>query len=56
MVAWRTQGGSYTLDQPDGKRWRSRIAAFRLLPYVSRDDPQLQELQAEFPEEDNEED
>ena len=46
----QTKGGSYVLQELDGAFLRQAIAAFRLLPYVSRDDPVLEEF-ADIPDE-----
>lgn len=40
----KTKGGSYVLEELDGTQWKQGVAAFRLLPYVSREDSRLQEL------------
>jgi hypothetical protein len=40
-VVRRTTGGSYVLKELDGSTLREGIAAFRLLPYVSRHDKKV---------------
>ena len=40
-VCRRTQGGSYVLKELDGTILRQGVAAFRLLPYVSRHNKKL---------------
>jgi hypothetical protein len=37
----RTKGGSYVLKELDGSILKQGVAAFRLLPYVSRHDKSL---------------
>lgn len=44
QVVRRTLGGSYVLQELDGAIWRQKVAAFRLLPYVTRDGGQLEQL------------
>jgi hypothetical protein len=44
VVDRRTKGGSYVLRELDGTLWRKGTAAFRLLPFIDRDDPIIQEL------------
>ena len=51
-VVRRCKGGSYLLQELNGATSRFAIAAFRLLPYVSRDDPRLLQL-SPSPEEDS---
>ena len=46
-VVRRTQGGAYILKELDGSVWRQKVAAFRLLPYVTRDDPRFARLTQE---------
>lgn len=43
-VIRRTKGGAYALEELDGAQWKSRIAASRIMPYVSRGDPRLRYL------------
>jgi hypothetical protein len=43
-VERRTQGGSYVLSEMDGTISRRGIAAFRLLPYITRNSRQLRRL------------
>lgn len=43
-VVRRTQGGSYILKELDGAIGRQGIAAFRVIPYLSRKDSRLQDL------------
>lgn len=40
-VIRRTKGGVYALEELDGAQWKSRIAASRIMPYISRGDPRL---------------
>ena len=42
QVIRQTKGGSYVLSELDGAVWRQGVAAFRLLPYISRE--QVEEL------------
>ena len=44
QVVRRTKGGSYILQELDGAIDRQGVAAFRLLPYHSRNDRQLQAI------------
>lgn len=44
QVVHRTQNGSYVLQELDGTIWRQKVAAFRILPYISRDDVRLTDL------------
>lgn len=43
-VVRRTQGGAYILKEIDGSLWRNKVAAFRVIPYISRDDQRLKLL------------
>lgn len=43
-VERQTRGGSYVLKELDGTIWRQGVAAFRLVPYISRGDSRLQLL------------
>ena len=52
QVVRRTKGGSYILQQLDGAVFRQGVAAFRLLPYYTRDDPQLQAITGYEPDPD----
>ncbi|KAH7917221.1 hypothetical protein BV22DRAFT_1026794 [Leucogyrophana mollusca] len=52
-VVRRTKGGSYVLREMDGTISRRGIAAFRLLPYITRDYDLLRQISA-FPDNDNE--
>lgn len=49
-VVKRTPGGSYVLKELDGSIWSQKVAAFRILPYVLRDDNRLKELQTHMPD------
>lgn len=49
QVIRRTRGGSYVIAELDGAVWRKGVAAFRILPFISRE--QLEELN--MAEEDN---
>ena len=51
-IVRRTRGGSYVLQELDGAYWRQTVAAFRLLPYITRNDPILDEL-ASVPDEED---
>jgi hypothetical protein len=44
VVERQTKGGSYILREMNGTLSRRGVAAFRLIPYISRSDPSLQEL------------
>ena len=56
-VCRRTEGGSYVLKELDGSVLQQGIAAFRLLPYVSRHDKKLlKEIAKEVAEERDETD
>lgn len=48
-VVRRTQGGSYVLRELSGALSIQGISATRLLPYISRNDPQLAQLADGFP-------
>ena len=41
QIVRRTKGGSYVLSELDGAIWRQGIAAFRIIPYISRQHSQL---------------
>ncbi|CAL1712332.1 unnamed protein product [Somion occarium] len=43
-VVRRTFKGAYIVKELNGNLWKQGIAAFRLLPYISRDDSRLQDL------------
>ena len=43
-VVRRTLGGSYVLSELNNAIWRQKVAAFRILPYISRTDAQLEML------------
>lgn len=53
-VIEKTQGGAYRLKELDGTEHKHSYAAFRLLGYISRSDPLLQELSDNLPEDDTE--
>ena len=40
----RTRNGAYILKELDGTVWRQAVAAFRIIPYVTRSDKYLQEI------------
>ena len=44
VVVKRTQGGSYILQEVDGATCRVGVAAFRIIPYIARDEKALQKL------------
>lgn len=44
QVVRRTKGGSYILKELDGAVFRQGIAAFRLIPYVTRESQELQTI------------
>ena len=44
QVSRQTRNGAYVLEELDGTPWRQGIAAFRIIPYVARDDPRLKLL------------
>ena len=46
-VVRRTRNGAYALQELDGTLWKQSIAAFRIIPYISRKDPRLQLLSAD---------
>jgi hypothetical protein len=51
-VCRRTKGGSYVLRELDGSILHEGVAAYRLLPYVSRHDKELlREIAREIAEE-----
>ena len=37
-VVRRTRNGAYILQELDGTVWKQAVAAFRIVPYISRDD------------------
>ena len=45
-VIRRTTGGSYMLAELDGTARKQAVAAFRIIPYVSRTDLRLKQLEA----------
>jgi hypothetical protein len=47
QIQRRTQGGSYVLAEMDGSILRHHVAAFRLIPYVQRQDLDSWENQTE---------
>lgn len=47
-VVRRTKQGSYVLKELDGTIWLQSIAAFRLLPYIHRDDRRLRDIAEEI--------
>ena len=49
-VVRRTQGGSYILQELDGAIWSQKVAAFRLLPYILRDEEKLAQLRHNKPD------
>ena len=40
-----TQGHSFILAELNGAIWNKKVAAFRVIPYVTRHDPRLLRLQ-----------
>ena len=44
VVRVRTGGRSYVLQELDGAIWKQSVAAFRILPYISRNDARLNQL------------
>lgn len=48
-VVRRTPGGSYVLKELDGSIWSQKVAAFRILPYILRDEQKLEELRRNKP-------
>ena len=38
QVIRQTQNGSYVLAEPDGTLWKQKVAGFRVVPYIARDD------------------
>ena len=48
-VVRRTLGGSYVLKELDGSIWSQKVAAFRILPYILRDQAKLEELKRNKP-------
>lgn len=49
----RREGRSYKLKELDGTHWGQSVAAFRIIPYISRQDPRLRQI-AEEPDNDDE--
>lgn len=47
VVERRTRGGAYELREADGTRLRDSVAAFRILPYILRNQEALAELTQE---------
>lgn len=45
-VVRRTLNGSYILKELDGSLWSQKVAAFRVLPYITRDDQRLEDLRS----------
>ncbi|KAF9802742.1 hypothetical protein IEO21_09832 [Rhodonia placenta] len=56
QILRRTKGGSYALAELDGAVWRQGVAAFRLLPYVSRKDIENINLEEDVEGEESEDD
>jgi hypothetical protein len=56
QVVKRTTRGNYILQELDGALHAEPYAGFRIIPYLSRMDPQLQELHRAIPGESDEED
>lgn len=54
-VVRRTKGGSYILQELSGVIMRDAVAAFRLIPYIARDEEMLKHLAAQVFEEEEEE-
>src|SRR5262249_24086714 len=54
-VVKRTRGGTYILKELDGAHHAEHYAAFRLIPYITRLDPEFQELLASQDDEELEE-
>jgi hypothetical protein len=44
VVERQTKGGSYILKEMNGTLSRRGVASFRLIPYISRNDPTLQTI------------
>lgn len=44
VVRLRTGGHSYVLQELDGTVWKQAVAAFRIIPYVPRQDKRLRRL------------
>ena len=44
IVVQQTSGGAYILREPDGTQHMTPYAAFRLLPYKQRNDPEIEDL------------
>ena len=38
QVIRQTQNSSYVLAEPDGTLWKQKVAGFRVVPYIARDD------------------
>ena len=49
-VVRQTRNGAYVLQELDGTIWRQAIAAFRLIPYVSRSSKYLRDIMEELAE------
>ncbi|EKM48043.1 uncharacterized protein PHACADRAFT_109473 [Phanerochaete carnosa HHB-10118-sp] len=43
-VVRQTRNGAYVLQELDGTPWRQAVAAFRLIPYISRSDKYLDQI------------
>ena len=44
QIVWRTKGGSYVLQELDRMVMQSGVVAFRLMPYITRNEPLLRQL------------
>ena len=56
-VVRRTRNGAYVLKELDGTLWRQAVAAFRIIPYVTRSDEYLREVFEKLaPDSDDDED
>ena len=53
IVVSRSLGNAYELREVNGGTRREKVAAFRLIPYIARDQQALQELLKELPNESN---
>ncbi len=49
----RREGRSYKLKELDGTRWEQSVAAFRIIPYISRHDPRIRHIANEPDDEDD---